>query len=256
MAGQAKDETKAGQENSALADVAKAAEARASTKKAAEEPGDKKDSGQKQKVEEEPQKSNRAEDDGEQAPVDDGDEDEVDGDDEEGDGDGEQAPVDDDLLERAIRAGMSMKEAKAVSDKDALASIVGRLESKEKADGKPSDKAPSLLDELPDLGSDKFEGYPAEIIGALKSQQEVIRKLHTALEASVSKKTSAEAPANNGKDNNGKDQAREKSESRKHRVVNQPRSSSGQFVADQVADTYEKRRERAVEEVRAMMSTD
>jgi hypothetical protein len=251
MAGQAKDEPKAGSktEGTTLEDVASVAEARAKSNAATAEENKQRES---PAAEIDPKKVN-----GEKPPVDDVDED-VNGDGEEGAGAGENAP-DEALLERAIRAGMSMKEAKAVSDKEALASIVGRLETtKEKGDGKPADKKPeSVLDKLPDLGSDAFEGYPAEIISALKAQQDVIRELHESLsKAQAGAGTPAPEKKPDAKESQEQAAAREKSATRAHRVVNQPRSSSGQFVPNSQEDSYEKRREAAVEEVRSMMKSD
>lgn len=105
--------------------------------------------------------------------------------DEQDDDGGDDTPaVDSSLLERAIRAGLSFDDARAVSDPSALARIVERMES---ATGsrEPEEKAPEDDEvEIPDL--DEGE-YPSDLLAAFNGlknmilkQKEVIKSLSTA----------------------------------------------------------------------------
>jgi len=90
------------------------------------------------------------------------------------DDDGEESPVDTALVERAVRAGLSLEDAQKVSDSDALTRIVEQLESKAAPKGdedeppkdEPKDDQTSYLDMIPEL--DVADGYPPEIVEAFK----------------------------------------------------------------------------------------
>jgi len=112
------------------------------------------------------------------------------GDDAEPSTDGEDTPVDDALLERAVKAGLALADAKAFGgDPDALERLVTRLESSPpaagKTDGKDDDKQESeekdLLAEVPDLNPDQYDEDVvkafAAVKAAMKQQQEFIGKL-------------------------------------------------------------------------------
>jgi len=89
--------------------------------------------------------------------------------------DGDDDPeIDEALVERAVRAGLALADAKAIKSADALERIVVRLEgagqSKEEGDEKPKKEGKDSAEmEIPDLNPDE---YPEEFIkgwGVMKS---------------------------------------------------------------------------------------
>lgn len=94
---------------------------------------------------------------------------------------GEEAPaVDEALLERAVRAGMSLADAKVVTDGEALGRIVGHLEetaaaaAKAKADDSASEEEGAgeeedPLADIPDLDPEEFDEKIVKSFSALKS---------------------------------------------------------------------------------------
>ena len=123
-----------------------------------------------------------------------GQEQDLEGKDEEGEQDeegGDEDPAPDDaLVERAVRAGISLADAKAVPTAAALERIVGRVEtsaseskaSKDDVDSKDEEKEEEdLLAKIPDLDP---EEYPDELVAGFKglkdlvvSQQKTIKDL-------------------------------------------------------------------------------
>lgn len=115
-----------------------------------------------------------------------------------GDGDGsqeaaggEQAPVvDDAMLERAVKAGMSVAEVKAFGNNDALESVVAKLEAaseaaassdkKKEGGSEQKDEFAELLASIPDLDTEEYDEGVANAIKAVKSlvvkQQETVVK--------------------------------------------------------------------------------
>lgn len=108
---------------------------------------------------------------------------------EEGETDGDKAPVvSEALLERAVRAGLSMTDAKAVSDEAALTRIVESMEKKSATgnDGESADESgdenPDDTDaEIPDLDPDRFAGELVDVFKTMKAtilqQNKVISEL-------------------------------------------------------------------------------
>lgn len=141
-------------------------------------------------------------------------------------GDGEKAPVVDDALsERAVRAGLSLVEVKAFGSKDALESVVGRLETAaaslpdddkagkgkgdekdgKKDDGKDDD---DLLASIPDLDPDEYDEGIVNAFKAMKNvaakQQEIIGGLKQQVADGVGSKSGVDVEiAKLGKDYEG-----------------------------------------------------
>ena len=100
--------------------------------------------------------------------------------DEEPEDDGDSVPViEDALLERAIKAGMSLADAKAVSNSAALENIISRMEGNESQDdggvAGAEDKADDedLLSKIPDLDPDE---YPEEVVETFKMMKSVLKE--------------------------------------------------------------------------------
>jgi len=100
---------------------------------------------------------------------------------EEDGGDGEPA-VDEALLERAVRAGMGLADARAVVNQNSLENIIGRLEEAGKKIAESGDKKSAtgeeksdedLLKEIPDLDP---EEYSEEVVGAFKGLKAMVAK--------------------------------------------------------------------------------
>lgn len=106
--------------------------------------------------------------------------------DESGADDGDEDPVvDEALLERAVRAGMTIAEANSVSDPGVLASIVGRMESvtsvgtkaSEEGNGAPEEEVfnvEEILNEIPDLDPEEF---PEEMVSTVKGLKDLVGKI-------------------------------------------------------------------------------
>lgn len=99
-----------------------------------------------------------------------------------GDKDGDKA-VTDDLIERAVKAGLSLKDAQSMTDPELLTRVVERIESTQKpADEKPpagekkddaqDDDASDPLDGIPDLDP---EEYDEKIVAGFKAMKDIIK---------------------------------------------------------------------------------
>lgn len=109
----------------------------------------------------------------------------------EGDGDdpsAEPEPISDDLLERAVKAGMSMRQARKFPDHEALEEAITLISNFGKVDGddavepaKPKEeaKAPeSDIDKLlSDISIDPKE-YDSDLIKSVNALKDVVRTLH------------------------------------------------------------------------------
>lgn len=91
--------------------------------------------------------------------------------------------IDDSLAERAVRAGLSLADVKSIKSKDALESILGRLESKSaKGDEGPGgEDGPAADDEeeedpLADIDWDEFDPQIARAMKYMQSQNAALRK--------------------------------------------------------------------------------
>jgi hypothetical protein len=99
-----------------------------------------------------------------------------------GDKDGDKA-VTDDLIERAVKAGLSLKDAQSMTDPELLTRVVERIESiKKAADEKlpagekkedaQDDDASDPLDGIPDLDP---EEYDEKIVAGFKAMKDIIK---------------------------------------------------------------------------------
>lgn len=91
--------------------------------------------------------------------------------------------IDDSLAERAVRAGLSLADVKSIKSKDALESILGRLEGKSaKGDEGPGgEDDPAADDEeeedpLADIDWDEFDPQIARAMKYMQSQNAALRK--------------------------------------------------------------------------------
>lgn len=91
--------------------------------------------------------------------------------------------IDDSLAERAVRAGLSLADVKSIKSKDALESILGRLESKsakgdEGPDGEDNPAADDEEEEDPlaDIDWDEFDPQIARAMKYMQSQNAALRK--------------------------------------------------------------------------------
>ena len=91
--------------------------------------------------------------------------------------------IDDSLAERAVRAGLSLADVKSIKSKDALESILGRLEGKSaKGDEGPGgEDGPTADDEeeedpLADIDWDEFDPQIARAMKYMQSQNAALRK--------------------------------------------------------------------------------
>jgi hypothetical protein len=115
--------------------------------------------------------------------------DEEEGDDDKPDADDEKSGVSDDLVERAVRAGMKMADAISFQDAEALDRVVSMLESKEKkegdekADEESSTEAEELLSKIPDLDPEAYDEGLVAVVQSMKamiiSQDEAIKGLRS-----------------------------------------------------------------------------
>ena len=104
----------------------------------------------------------------------------------------EPEEIDEALLERAVRAGLSMKEARGFGSSELLASVIGKLESKADTnpggspDGQEQPKEETEID-IPDLDPNEWDEKIVNAFKALKTvavkQAEEIRKLRSAGES-------------------------------------------------------------------------
>ncbi len=95
----------------------------------------------------------------------------------------EPKEIDESLLERAVRAGLSMKEARGFGDPEVLLSVLGKLESKaaedtgkpkggDKPDGdKPDDGEEEI--EIPDLDPNEWD---EKLVGAFKALKDLAKR--------------------------------------------------------------------------------
>jgi hypothetical protein len=102
--------------------------------------------------------------------------------------DGKPEPLTDELLERAVKAGMSMKNARKFPDAEslteALAVLGGDEGSGESDEVKPTGEKKSAidaaLDAIPDLDP---EEYDESLVGSIKSLKELVRQQSKQIEA-------------------------------------------------------------------------
>lgn len=98
------------------------------------------------------------------------------------DEDGDKA-VTDDLIERAVKAGLSLKDAQSMTDPELLTRVVERIESIKKAadeklpagekkDDAQDDDASDPLDGIPDLDP---EEYDEKIVAGFKAMKDIIK---------------------------------------------------------------------------------
>lgn len=92
----------------------------------------------------------------------------------------DKSTIDDGLIERAVRAGLSMSDAKGITDNAVLNRLVDRLEadsqSKLAGDEKPAGEEKSeedLLSKIPDLDPDE---YDEDIVTAMSSLKDVVKQ--------------------------------------------------------------------------------
>lgn len=117
---------------------------------------------------------------------------------------GEEKPDDsnaisDELVERAVRAGLSMKDIKGFANADVLELVCFRLEgakADEGGDGGSESTSPTMPD-IPDLDPEEYDenivaGFSA-MKEFMKSQQEVINQLTEAGKAAAEKQAEIEA---------------------------------------------------------------
>jgi hypothetical protein len=99
-----------------------------------------------------------------------------------GDKDGDKA-VTDDLIERAVKAGLSLKDAQSITDPELLTRVVERIESTKKAadeklpagekkEDAQDDDASDPLDGIPDLDP---EEYDEKIVAGFKAMKDIIK---------------------------------------------------------------------------------
>ena len=99
-----------------------------------------------------------------------------------GDKDGDKA-VTDDLIERAVKAGLSLKDAQSMTDPELLTRVVERIESTQKAadeklpagekkEDAQDDDASDPLDGIPDLDP---EEYDEKIVAGFKAMKDIIK---------------------------------------------------------------------------------
>lgn len=99
-----------------------------------------------------------------------------------GDKDGDKA-VTDDLIERAVKAGLSLKDAQSITDPELLTRVVERIESTQKAadeklpagekkEDAQDDDASDPLDGIPDLDP---EEYDEKIVAGFKAMKDIIK---------------------------------------------------------------------------------
>lgn len=99
-----------------------------------------------------------------------------------GDKDGDKA-VTDDLIERAVKAGLSLKDAQSMTDPELLTRVVERIESTKKAadeklpagekkEDAQDDDASDPLDGIPDLDP---EEYDEKIVAGFKAMKDIIK---------------------------------------------------------------------------------
>lgn len=104
--------------------------------------------------------------------------------------DDEPDEIDDTMLERAVKAGMSMSEARSFRDKNALERVCGVMEKAaakavgdnaggKKDDGDASSKA-DPLDSIPDLDHDE---YDEKVVAGFKALKEIIRGQQSMIKA-------------------------------------------------------------------------
>jgi hypothetical protein len=95
------------------------------------------------------------------------------------DGEEPEPTIPDELLERAVRAGFSMKDASAFQDASVLQNVVERLEATTK-EGEPADKGggddkkedEDPLAKIPDLDPEEFD---EKIVSAMKGMKEIVK---------------------------------------------------------------------------------
>lgn len=98
------------------------------------------------------------------------------------DEDGDKA-VTDDLIERAVKAGLSLKDAQSITDPELLTRVVERIESTKKAadeklpagekkEDAQDDDASDPLDGIPDLDP---EEYDEKIVAGFKAMKDIIK---------------------------------------------------------------------------------
>ena len=104
----------------------------------------------------------------------------------------EPEEIDESLLERAVRAGLSMKEARGFDNPELLASVIGKLESKADTNpgGSPGGEEKPKDEEgidIPDLDPNEWDEKLVNAFKALKAvatrQADEIRKLRSAGES-------------------------------------------------------------------------
>jgi hypothetical protein len=104
-----------------------------------------------------------------------------------GEGEGNPPEVADALVERAVKAGMSISDARSFQTAEALERMCGMLETRKpgaeagagkgEEEGKPEDDP---LDAIPDLDPEK---YDENVVAGFKAMKDIIRKQQTALNA-------------------------------------------------------------------------
>ncbi len=106
--------------------------------------------------------------------------------------------ITDDLIERAVKAGLSLKDAKEFTNSELLARMVERLEETTKpADEKPpagetkaGDDPAFKIDDIPDLDP---EEYDEEVVAGFKTMKALIKQQSEELAALRSGNTSGDA---------------------------------------------------------------
>jgi len=99
------------------------------------------------------------------------------------DGGDDPAPVSDDLVERAVKAGLTLSEARQYPNADLLAKVCDRLEATTRADDEGTDNeddgaqatepgVDDLLASIPDLNPDE---YDEQIVAGFKAMKDLIR---------------------------------------------------------------------------------
>jgi hypothetical protein len=116
---------------------------------------------------------------------------EVEGDAEPPSKDGEQAPaLDDAMLERAVKVGLSLADAKAVGDPAVLERLIGRLEKTsepEKKDEEKKEPEEDLVAKIPDLSPDEYDKGLVDAFKALKGVAQKLQESNKQLRQEVSR---------------------------------------------------------------------
>ena len=115
---------------------------------------------------------------------------------------GDEAPtIDESLLERAVRAGMTLADAKAISNGDVLERLVGKFESSQDATSKDDvdskddagKEEEDLFANIPELNSDD---YPEELVSVFNGLKEGMIKQQAIIKELSSKPQSSESSNN------------------------------------------------------------